>query len=388
MNPTGPTSTRGQHPPTPQVLRRRLLLASALGLLVLEGSGCSSARFYLQAARGQFQLLAKPKPTAQLLVTPGISAKLEQRFTVVEEILCYAEHQLGLPANGNYRKYLDLGRKHVVWNVEAAPEFSLRSKSWWYPFVGSLEYRGYFSEQDAQRYAESLGRKGFDTLVEGVDAYSTLGWFRDPLLNTFIYHPDPWLADLVFHELAHQSVFAPGDTRFNEAFATTVGEQGARGWLRHRGDLAQLANYEASLARNRQFVALVMHARQRLETLYGDVRDETGRLKPGSTKARSPSGPLRVTREQIIADLRRDYQVTRQQWNGAKDYDQWFSEPIGNAKINSVATYYDLVPDFERILASTGGDWKRFYAEVNRLAKMPKPDRHRILQNQARLQNL
>ncbi len=179
-------------------------------------------------------------------------------------------------------------RPFVVWNVEAAPEFSLEPKSWWYPLVGSLEYRGYFSKQGAQKYGAWLQAKGYDVYVGGVTAYSTLGWFKDPLLNTFIFDPEPDLAETLFHELGHQRVFASGDTDFNEAFATTVGQEGARRWLRAKGDQVALEKYLAELRRTVQFARLIMDTRERLVMLYGDERTEGGQVKATKQKRGVP----------------------------------------------------------------------------------------------------
>jgi predicted aminopeptidase len=263
--------------------------------------------------------------------------------------------------------------------VEAAPEFSMQPKTWWYPLVGSLEYRGYFSKNGATNYAAYLRSKGYDVTVGGVEAYSTLGWFKDPVLNTFIYEPDADLAEIIFHELGHQRVFARGDTDFNEAFATTVGQEGARRWLQAKGDKKGFEDYLAHLHRNERFVHLVMDARARLGALYGDQRSPDGRISATDKNAKVPAEQLRVQKREILENLKRDYELVKVQWGEDPEYDGWFSHQLNNAHLNSVAAYYDFVPAFEQLLAANGGDLEKFYDEVARLAKKPKDERHATL---------
>jgi predicted aminopeptidase len=366
--------------------RRRLwLLAPALLLTVVAMSGCQSLSFYGQAVKGQYEIVTHEQKITKLLADPHTPAPLKARLELVERLRAFAAKDLQLPVDGHYEKYADLHRPFVVWNVEAAPEFSLEAKTWWYPFVGRLDYRGYFSERGAENYAASLRKKGYDTYVGGVVAYSTLGWFKDPVLNTFIFDPEPDLAETLFHELGHQRVFASGDTDFNEAFATTVGQEGARRWLRAEGDQAALEKYLAEIRRNDQFAHLIMATRARLETLYGDVHTPGGKIKAAETKPSMPPEEMREQKEHILNVLRQEYQQLKEQWGGNTDYDNWFARPINNAKLNSVATYYDLVPAFERLLAQDGGDLGKFYEAADKLAHESKAERHRQLRSLGRM---
>src|SRR5712692_5225612 len=338
------------------------LAASWFSLLLC---GCESVAYYRQAIYGQYQILARRQPMDVLLADPATPVSLREKLQAVLEIRQFAEEQLKLPANGHYLRYADLHRRYVVWNVHAAPEFSLQPKTWWYPVVGRLEYRGYFSETAGRRYAANLERKGFDAYVEGVEAYSTLGWFRDPVLNTFIEREKPELAEILFHELAHQRVFAPGDTDFNEAFATAVAEEGVVRWLRAVGDAVASGNYQVSLQRNAQFVRLIMATRGALEAVYG--ADRSG----GGSSSKNLSDPERSFKRSQKADtierLRQDYERLKGQWDGYAGYDHWFAHPLNNAQLNTVATYYHWVPAFHRILERAGGDLEQFYKEVKGL---------------------
>jgi predicted aminopeptidase len=284
--------------------------------------------------------------------------------------------------NGHYLRYADLHRPFVVWDVYAAPEFSLEPKTWWYPFVGRLDYRGYFRESSARNCAARLARAGYDTSVGGVEAYSTLGWFKDPVLNTFIHRDEPELAETLFHELAHQRVFASGDTDFDEAFATAVGQEGARRWLRARGDQAAYEHYVASIHYHEHFERLIVATRQKLEILYGDTRKPDGTLKA----AKAPPLPveqLRAEKQRILAALRSDWEQLRAQWGSGAGLEDWLAEDLNNAELNSESTYYHLVPAFDRLLAANGGDLAKFYVAVERLAKLPKTKRHQQLSQPA-----
>jgi len=350
------------------------LAASWFSLLLC---GCESVGYYRQAIHGQYQVLARRQPIAVLLADPATPASLREKLQAVLVVRQFAERQLKLPANGHYLRYADLHRRYVVWNVHAAPEFSLQPKTWRYPVVGRLDYRGYFSETAARRYAAKLERKGFDAYVEGVEAYSTLGWFRDPVLNTFIERQKPELAEVLFHELAHQRVFAPGDTDFNEAFATGVAEEGVARWLRAAGDPAASGNYQINLQRNAQFVRLIMAARGALEAAYG--ADPPGGRSSSKKLSEQERSLKRSQKAEAIDRLRQDYERLKGQWGGYTGYDDWFAHSLNNAQLNTVATYYHWVPAFHRILERSGGDLNQFYKEVKGLAKLAKEERHRRL---------
>jgi predicted aminopeptidase len=367
--------------PEPVRRLRNWLLAPALLLALLAMSGCQTLSYYSQAIKGHYQVVAHEQKIKKLLADPQTPAPLKAKLELVQNLRAFARKDLQLPVDGHYEKYADVHRPFVVWNVEAAPEFSLEPKTWWYPFVGSLEYRGYFSERDAQKYAASLEKKGYDVSVGGVTAYSTLGWFKDPLLNTFIFDPEPDLAETMFHELGHQRVFASGDTDFNEAFATTVGQEGARRWLRAKGNQVALDEYLAQLRRTTEFVRLVMTTREQLETLCGDERTEGGKIKATKQKRAAPPEQLRRQKQELLDRLRQEYAQLKAQWGGQTDYDAWFARPINNAQLNSVAAYYDLVPGFERLLDQNSGDLGKFYEAADKLSREPKAERHRRLRS-------
>ena len=358
---------------------RWLWCLAAAAVLV---SGCQTFHYYAQAVKGQCQLVVHRQRIDALIADPRTPARLKQQLERVEQLRAFAGRELKLPVDGHYRKFVDVHRPYVVWNVQAAPEFSLQPKTWWYPIVGSLEYRGYFSERDARECARRMRAKGLDVHVDGVEAYSTLGWFEDPILSTFVDLEEPELAEVIFHELGHQRVFARADTDFNEAFATTVGQEGARRWLLSNGDTNLCARYVLSLGRNDQFVRLIMNARQRLETVYGDTLDKEGEVK-AAQKPPAPPDQLRIEKRRVLDDLRGDYARLKSEWGGYSGYDGWFGGELNNAQLNTVANYYDERPGFEQLLRLNGGDLEKFYQAVKRLAGLPRAERHRWLRELA-----
>lgn len=337
-------------------------------IVVAAFSGCNTLSYYSQAVHGEYEILAHRQSIDKLIANPKTPAKLKQQLQLVQQLRTFAKTELKLPVDKNYDKYVDTHRKYVVWDVQAAPEFSLEPKTWHYPFVGSLAYRGYFSEKNAKECGDNLAKKGFDVYVDGVDAYSTLGWFKDPLLNTFIETSEPELAELLFHELGHKRVFASGDTDFNEAFATTVGQEGTRRWLRSKCQTNLLETYDQALAREDEFVHLIMSTRERLGKLYVAVKTSP-----------VPVDELRREKQHVFDDLRKHYADLKTKWGGYSGYDDWFSHDLNNAKLNTVANYNDYVPAFQRLLQAHGGDLEKFYNAAERLSKEPKEKRHEEL---------
>jgi len=334
-------------------------------LFALSVTGCESLRFYTQAAAGQMFLLSKRKPIETLLSDPKTSPDLRRQLTMVADIRAFARDHLFLPLNGSYLSYADLGRPYAVWNVYASPEFSLQPKTWCHPFAGCVAYQGYFSESSAITYAKTLRAKGYDTFVSGVAAYSTLGWFNDPVLNTYIHRPDRKLAALVFHELSHQLLYVKDDTAFNESFAAFVEQEGLRRWLAHTGDPAVFGDYREERRRHQDFVRFVGRYRKRLVRLYAQA---------------SSLGEKRHAKAEIFSQMKQAYTRLKRQWGGYRGYDRWFQTGLNNAKIMTVSTYHKYVPAFSGLLAGANGDLKVFYRKCRNLAKLDREQRHELLE--------
>lgn len=338
-------------------------IAGVIGLAaVLVLSGCGQVGYYAQSINGHFTMLHDAQPVSELLADPSVDPRLRTRLIEAEQIRSYAVTALGEPDNGSYRSYADLKRPFVVYNVFAAPALSLKLRESCLLVVGCVEYRGYYSRDSAEAYAAELHRDGWETFVAGIPAYSTLGYFDDPLLNTFIYLPRAEVARMIFHELAHQILFVRGDTAFNESFAVTVETVGVRRWLAEHPDAAM--EYERYDAHRRQFRKLVDGYRKRLEALYGGSESDAEKA---------------AQKEVLFASMRADYEALKVSWGGYKGFDLWFSSDLNNAKIGSFATYNQWVPAFMALLAQEHDDLPKFYAAVKAMSKRPEAERNASL---------
>lgn len=343
----------------------RLVLTALLAAL----GGCSSLAYYHQAALGQMEIWHRSRPVPRVLAEIPQDSELARRLRLSQEIRDFASRELALPDNGSYRSYADLERPYAVWTLVAAPELSLEARQWCYPLVGCLAYRGYFQPGPARQEAQRLQQAGWDTHVGGVLAYSTLGWFRDPLLNTFWQLDDVALASLLIHELAHQVVFVPHDTTFNESFATAVELQGTERWL-----LARQGREQADLLRLRF---------QRRQEVAGEVRLTAERLRQLYDSDLSREDKLEG-KERLLAELRERYLRLRGQWGRDAGFDGWFQQPLNNAHILLFNNYYEQVPAFLEQIRRLEGDLPAFYRWAQRLARRPKPERDAILAGLAR----
>ena len=341
------------------------IVAAACSTVCLT-SGCSTMGYYAQSIGGHLALVHAAKPVPDWLADDQASPALKERLRLSQRIRDFAITELKEPDNASYRRYADLHRSSVIWNVVAAPELSLRLQTWCFPVVGCVGYRGYYDEAEAKAFADTLRAQRLEVSVYGVPAYSTLGKlpfdaFADPLLNTFIQYPEGDLARLIFHELAHQIAFAAGDTVFNESFATSVERIGGDRWLMQHA--SQMARDEIAQgdARRHDFRELTMRYRDSLNALF-----ESG----------ASDDDKRAGKATLMSQLRSDYaNMKRERWGGFSGYDGWFAR-ANNASFGVLAAYNELVPNFERLFEREGRDFDRFYAEVKRLAALP-PDQRR-----------
>jgi predicted aminopeptidase len=331
-------------------LKSRLLAVALIGATL---PGCALG-YLTQAAQGQWRLMRARRPIEQVIADPAASPDLKARLRVVQDARDFAVSDLGLPDNRSYRSYSDLKRPYVVWNVVAAPEFSVEPQRWCFPFTGCLSYRGYFRESDARKMAAALAARGNDVMVGGVTAYSTLGHFADPVLNTMLRYGDLGLVSTIFHELAHQLIYVRGDSEFNESFAVSVEQEGLRRWLAARGRSLELQDYLARHQSEQLIVDVFADGRRRLATLY----------------ASSPAPPIderRARKHEILSATGAQVLAVEQQFKVHTGYDQWISDGLNNAHLASVGTYFDCVPGFQRLLAANGGSLPAFYAAVRKM---------------------
>ena len=337
-------------------------LALAAGILA---GGCETLGYYAQSARGHLHLLAARQPFDVVAQDASAPQAVRERIAYSAAARAFAVRALALPDNGSYRSYADIGRRYVAWSVVATPELSLSPRTWCFPVAGCVAYRGYFEEAEALRFAESLRAAGNDVYVAGVAAYSTLGWFDDPLPSPVIRWPEADLAGLIFHELAHQRLYVRDDTAFNEAFAVTVEQEGVARWLAERADPLAFARYQESQRRRGEFLHLVFDVRGRLAELYGS----------GAAPAEMRSRKAALFQEfldrcrALVAAIAEEPR-----------YRSWCEAPASNARIVAVTTYHELVPGFRALLDAQGGDLAAFYQAAEALAEHPPAERRRVLE--------
>ncbi|MBI3545719.1 MAG: aminopeptidase [Gammaproteobacteria bacterium] len=332
--------------------------------LLLTLCGCANPVYYIQAAKGQIEILHKRRAIEEILTDPTTPAEMKSKLALVMRLREFASQELLLPDNRSYRSYADLQRPFAVWNVFAAPELSLEPKKWCFIVTGCVPYRGYFARAGADQFAAALKQQAYDVYVGGVPAYSTLGWFDDPLLNTFIQRSEAEIAGLLFHELAHQKIYVSGATAFNESFATAVELEGVKRWFEHSGSSQQAQAYRQKLQRRDAFVQLVVKHRSRLKEIYTSSLSDADK---------------RAAKARTFADLRADYATLKQSWDGDTAFDGWFKQDLNNAHLAAVGLYTRYVEAFQTLLAQQGGDLGAFYREVQGIKQLPSSERAAVL---------
>lgn len=338
----------------------RPLLLACLALL----AGCAELGYYAQSIEGQFSLLASRQPLVSVIDDPATPAALRDKLLLAGRMREFASVELGLPRDGSYSSYVQLDSPYVVWSVVAAPPLSLQPRTWCFPLIGCVSYRGYFDERAARRFAAGLHEAGDDVTVGGVGAYSTLGWFDDPLTSSMLVGEEFDLAAVIFHELAHRRLYLAGATDFNEAYAVAVEREGVRRWLRLHGDAGARAAYRQERRRRDALVELLLVWRARLDELYRSGLDDEAKLG---------------AKRELLDGLRAAYAESVRSDPSLAGAESWFGADLNNARLVSVATYHELVPAFERLLAGHAGDLEAFHAACDALAALPTEDRERRL---------
>ncbi len=323
-------------------------------------AGCAQLSYYSQSAGGQMEIIRKRRPIQEVIADATTPPALRKKLETVLRIREFASRELGLPENHSYRGYSDLQRPYVVWNVFATEEFSLKPREWCFPVAGCVGYKGFFAEDNANAFAEAQKQQGGDVFIGNVPAYSTLGYFDDPVLNTFIHYPDSELARLIFHELAHQVAYVKDDSEFNESFATAVEKEGLRRWLTKHGDAAQEKNIAESEIRKNQFNQILTETKQKLGWLYQSDLD-------AATK--------RLRKKEIFSALLNEYEQKKLSWEGYKGFDRWINASSNNAMISAFTIYTQQVPAFSALLSHLENDLPKFYSAVKVIARQEKSER-------------
>lgn len=340
----------------------KLGLASA-SLLML--TGCETVGYYAQAVKGHLDLNRGRQPIERALADERLKPIERERLALVPDVLNFAGSHLHLPAEDQYETLVFMNRNAVTWNVFAAPADSLAPKTWCFPIIGCISYRGYFAKEDAQAYAKKISEQGWETYVGGASAYSTLGWFEDPILSTFLKRDTPDFIGLLFHELAHVQLYIKDDTTFNESFATAVEQAGVLAWYAENPSPEAMADYLNKFERRQDFLTLAMETKAALTALYAKKR---------------PSAKTQTERKAILENFRTRYaDHVSNQWQGKKPYGGWMQGPLNNAQWNTLGAYYDLVPAFTHLLTHLNNDFKQFYVVCEKLGKLPKAERYQLL---------
>jgi predicted aminopeptidase len=336
-------------------IRLLFVLLSMAGLVA-----CADMGYYLHSVKGHFDIIQQKQDIDKILQDKNVPDKLKQRLRLVQSIRDFAFSELKLPESDSYTEYADLKRSYALQNLFAAGEFSINAKQWCYPFIGCAGYRGFFDQQRLDEFVSKLRKQHYDIYVARVSAYSTLGWFDDPVLNTFINWPDEFLAGLIFHELAHQQLYVDGDSRFNESFATAVQHAGVEKWLQQQGFKQRLKRYRQRQVNRQKVFDLIKQARADLKQLY--QRDITDQEK-------------RKLKVKYLRDLKQRYQSFSESIQHNDGFQRWFQGELNNAKLVSISTYNDWVPVFSEILRRQKGDFAAFYQQVLQLSKIPLEQR-------------
>lgn len=332
-------------------------------LLLAQLSGCETASFYSQAATGHWKILSARQPIGDLVQQDNIDEALKVKLKLILELREYAQQELQLPVGDNYQDYTDIERPFVVWNLFAAPELEIAPLSWCFPIAGCVNYKGYFDEEVAREQARQLAAEGYDVYVGGIKAYSTLGWFDDVVLSTFIKRDDSKLAALLFHELAHQQLYLKDDTTFNESFARAVEIEGVQRWLTENDRAEEFLVYQSGQRRHDAWVALLARYRERLTVLYQSEKSDDEK---------------REGKAQLLSELLNEYVVYKEKWNYT-GYDRWMNDSLNNAKLATVADYNDWVSSFRQLFREEKGSWETFFQRSEQLAELNKDDRRREL---------
>lgn len=345
----------------------RLLLVFIL-LVVL--NGCAELKYYGHAASGQFEVISKRRPIPEVIEDPNTKPEVIEKLKAVERMHDFAINELHLPDSDSFRSYSDLGRPYVLWNVFATPELSLATKQWCYPFFGCLGYRSYFAKAYAESVALELEQQGWDVHIAPSPAYSTRGFFADPIYNPMLRYDDLTLAGILFHELAHEKIFYKNDSELNESFAVAVQNEGIKRWLAHEQQPEYYSEYIVSQQRDKKFVQLLLKYRKQLKALY---------------QSKKTDDEKRAQKKVIMKSLREAYFTLRKEWADYAGYDHWFTKPLNNARLAPVGTYQGHVAAFAALLKKHNGNLQYFYRHAERLSELPMDERRKRLQE---IQNL
>lgn len=344
----------------------RLIL---IPILMLVLTGCAELAYYGHAAGGQLEVMGAGEPIKDVIANPTTDDKTRQQLELIQRAREFAIQELKLPDSDTFRDYADLKRPWVLWNVFATPELSLETKKWCYPFIGCYGYRAYFDEAYAKEVATELEQEGMDVYIAHTPAYSTKGWFADPVYNSMLRYDDLTLVGILFHELAHERVYIIDDSELNESFATVVQYEGVRRWLAYEKNSSAYAAYQREQQRGDEFVSMVLEHRGILQKVYASDLSKAEK---------------RSKKKKTFSDLKKNFNTLKQSWGGYAGYDHWFEKPLNNARLAPIGTYHNAVSVFKKLLEKQQHDLEIFYVEVEKIADLSAPERKKLLTDLAR----
>jgi len=323
-------------------------------------NACSDFGYYWHTSTGHIALMNQRVYIDNILEDPDLDPKFRERLLLVKAIRVFSVETLALPESGSYNNYVQLDRAYALQNLFAAAEFSTDLYLWCYPIVGCAGYRGYYDAEMLASYVEQLKAQNFDTYVGNVPAYSTLGWFDDPVLSSFIYWPDYRLAGLLFHELSHQRIYIKNDTQFNESLAVAVQQAGTELWLKTSQHGQQLEEYRRWIEYQGEVITLIKETRETLAELYRSDDDEVS---------------MREQKQLILAGSRDNYAALALRLNYRDGFANWFAGNLNNARLGSVSAYHAQTPAFLAILKAQNYDFEAFFKTVESISKLDKSAR-------------
>jgi len=329
-------------------------------LMAVFFSGCAELQYYGHAISGQLEVMSKRRSISEVIEDPDTKPVVVKKLKSVERMHAFAISDLSLPDSDSFRSYSDVERDYVLWNVFATPELSLAAKQWCYPFFGCLNYRSYFEKAYAESIANELEQEGWDVHIAPSPAYSTRGFFADPIYNPMLRYDDLTLAGILFHELAHEQVYFKNDSELNESFAVAVQNEGVRRWLGHEKRPQYYIDYKTDQQREEQFISLLLTYRDKLNTVY---------------KSSQYDDEKRSQKKHLLARLRREYFSLKEQWAGYEGYDHWFNKPLNNARLAPIGTYHGYVDTFSTLLQQCDNVLEVFYKEAEKVSEMPEGER-------------
>ncbi|WP_295905322.1 aminopeptidase [uncultured Bdellovibrio sp.] len=316
--------------------------------------------YLMKSGYGQMKLLGSRVPIEEALQDPKLDESKKQKLRLAQEAREFAEKELHLKSTKNYTSYVELGRPYVTYVVSAAYRWELKHYQWSYPFMGKMPYKGYFNEPDALEEEKELQQEDLDTYMRGVSAYSTLGWFNDPILSSMLRYDDYDLVNTIIHETVHTTLYIKNSADFNERLATFLGNKGAEQFYHKKEgtDSPTLKQIQNENADNKLFSLFISGELKDLEKWYKDL--------PAAERSESK-------RQERIHLIQEKFTKELQPQLKTDSYKKFPEAKLNNARLLLYKTYMQDLGDFERLYELLGKDYSRFIEQCKTLEKVKDP---------------